>query len=804
MKSKAFIHDYPVNFRLLNSKKSEHIYIEDTPASAYLEIKNESGIDIYFAPTHSNNIDPGPDNFHFALTFQPGVLKTSIKSLIKHKLIKKGWVMSIQTQAILDDQEEVYTIIYLLNKNKDVLRKDETLYFALKNLNLDCEIGSQISQVELDCKHLSHNENFHSEITSKTSHYNLTLINHRGLPFMPLHVGFTDINTVLNNKNTKDNNLSLRITNLQSPNPDKDHHFLFSHRKHSKIYLFFDTDDAEQSYAIATNDEVEAYEIEIRQPNQKNGTYLIAEPAFQGDMPIWEIAPQDGDVILEPHGHINEDMERVSGLPDDSCFDIDISKIITNTTNGITHLRLRFENIPGFWDHTFSIPIVKQPLIIKDHSVGIGTSEPIEKLEVKGDIFCNASNIWLRGRGDNAKERLRLHHNGKSAYIDWNEGDFNVRNHTNTKLSINPNGNVNVTGAIVPSTGNTENKGIMFPKDPGGGRGDAAWIRYYARSGEATTLEIGTSNDRDDHIALMSKNGNVGIGTTTPDHKLEIGHYKDINDNYLSIRTAGGSKYIAGIKLQHYNNSVGWSLISDDKTRDFHIKRYYNNTEATEAISIKGKNGNVGIGTSSPKAGYKLDVNGLVNAKGYKTTVYSPPLQIKVSILPKISITGIENYFNVVQLSKKTAYVVLGKNEVFPLGGTTSDRRLKENINSIKSSMLKKVMKLRPVTFNYKVIEGSLFYENSNLKEGFIADELQEVIPAAVEGEKNELTSDGKIEPQTVNTLPLVAVLTKAMQEQQNQIEKLQTENQQLKVEQVQMKKDIAEIKKILNINTKN
>ncbi|MBD2503798.1 hypothetical protein [Anabaena azotica] len=84
------------------------------------------------------------------------------------------------------------------------------------------------------------------------------------------------------------------------------------------------------------------------------------------------------------------------------------------------------------------------------------------------------------------------------------------------------NANLQVTkGAIIPSVGNTEASGIMFPKDPGGGTGDAAWLRYYSRTGENTTFEIGTSNNSDDHIALMAS-GNVGIGTTDPKYKLEV------------------------------------------------------------------------------------------------------------------------------------------------------------------------------------------------------------------------------------------------------------------------------------------
>jgi hypothetical protein len=79
-----------------------------------------------------------------------------------------------------------------------------------------------------------------------------------------------------------------------------------------------------------------------------------------------------------------------------------------------------------------------------------------------------------------------------------------------------------VAGALTPSAGNQPTAGIVFPADPGGGGGDGAWIRYYARAGEATTLEIGTSNDPDDHIALMPQTGNVGIGVIEPTAKLDV------------------------------------------------------------------------------------------------------------------------------------------------------------------------------------------------------------------------------------------------------------------------------------------
>jgi hypothetical protein len=84
------------------------------------------------------------------------------------------------------------------------------------------------------------------------------------------------------------------------------------------------------------------------------------------------------------------------------------------------------------------------------------------------------------------------------------------------------NGDLRVAGAVRPSAGKTENRGITFPTDPGGGAGDNAWIRYYSPNDtEKMLLEVGTSNDADDHIALMPS-GNVGVGTPDPKDKLHV------------------------------------------------------------------------------------------------------------------------------------------------------------------------------------------------------------------------------------------------------------------------------------------
>jgi hypothetical protein len=95
---------------------------------------------------------------------------------------------------------------------------------------------------------------------------------------------------------------------------------------------------------------------------------------------------------------------------------------------------------------------------------------------------------------------------------------------------------------------------------------------------------------------------------------------------------------------------------------------------------------------------------------------------------------------------------------------TTSDYRLKENIAPMAGA-LAVVQQLKPCTYNWKV--------DGSSGQGFIAHELQEVVPDCVSGEKDGIDADGNPRHQSIDTSFLVATLTAAIQEQQAIIESL-------------------------------
>lgn len=114
----------------------------------------------------------------------------------------------------------------------------------------------------------------------------------------------------------------------------------------------------------------------------------------------------------------------------------------------------------------------------------------------------------------------------------------------------------------------------------------------------ATRLE--TENALTAKMAISSS-GNVGIGRTDPQFKL------DVYNNGSATEVAIG-KYAAG-------KTVGVMGTSGDTGGYFHIQSYLNQGTSFGNIALNQSGGNVGIGNSSP--GAKLDVTGEIRGQKF-------------------------------------------------------------------------------------------------------------------------------------------------------------------------------------------
>jgi hypothetical protein len=224
---------------------------------------------------------------------------------------------------------------------------------------------------------------------------------------------------------------------------------------------------------------------------------------------------------------------------------------------------------------------------------------------------------------------------------------------------------------------------------------------------------------------------NVGIGTASPAAKLNVATGSGtLTQNIVTIKGGGSSGSFSGLSVQ-----------SNSGDEIFNVNNLsYNVTMGTVA-------GNLLVG----KTDTTLSTGGLIiekyTAAGETAGKISVTNRIGTGqyILQGINASG-GIVGGVVTTSTATSF------------NTSSDYRLKENIVPMTGA-LDKVAQLKPVTYTWKA--------NGSNAQGFIAHELQEVVPDCVTGEKDAVDENGNIKPQGIDTSFLVATLTAAIQEQQ-------------------------------------
>jgi hypothetical protein len=260
-------------------------------------------------------------------------------------------------------------------------------------------------------------------------------------------------------------------------------------------------------------------------------------------------------------------------------------------------------------------------------------------------------------------------------------------------------------------------------------------------------------------VMRIDSSGNVGIGTSSPSYNLDV--VGNVNGSVTSAvqnsnsGTSGFARFLAianGGNAQFGMTSTGYTAITNAQDA-----MLFNANGASGGIVFAqdgvaqakiDSSGRVGINTASPTAMLHInsDSDSITPARFNVTTTGAAS---KNCVIFQREGTNV-GFITVTNAA--TAYV------------TSSDYRLKENIVPMTGA-LDKVAQLNPVTYKWK-IDGSD-------GQGFIAHELQAIVPDCVYGEKDAVDTEGNPEYQGVDTSFLVATLTAAIQEQQTIINDL-------------------------------
>lgn len=169
----------------------------------------------------------------------------------------------------------------------------------------------------------------------------------------------------------------------------------------------------------------------------------------------------------------------------------------------------------------------------------------------------------------------------------------------------------------------TNGTGVSIAAVNTGGAGSQPSVAYLNPSGSkrwAAGIDVGADYyqlvDASGNIRFsVNQSGNVGIGTSTPNAKLELGSGNLAIQDNSQIRLRGGLNGETGISFIAPSDELRISHRRDSYDRYISLGSYDAASVWSSQLSMNTRTGNVGIGTKTPGS-YKLAVAGKIAATG--------------------------------------------------------------------------------------------------------------------------------------------------------------------------------------------
>ena len=415
--------------------------------------------------------------------------------------------------------------------------------------------------------------------------------------------------------------------------------------------------------------------------------------------------------------------------------------------------------------------------------LGIGTSSPTGFIHIEGS--SNGTETYGRFSTGSANGDQNLYIQSSSSR-DHMALQVKTGAGANDDLSLNPSGGNVGIGTTSPSrllhqhvSSSAANYHSFTNDTTGSGSTDGLLIGInndedsFVWNYENTNLRFGTNNSERMRI---DSSGNVGIGSN-PLSRLSIA--QSVSSGHMMVirntqTRANNVRY--GIEFRDSSNETNGSIV---------VKQTGSNNQASFEFYLNNGNGGNGItgGTNGIKS-ITIGPGGLIIHKEFNMHDVGGTTSAKFL---DFGFQGNSCNFrrtNGNDGSHANFMTVNSSNVVSGDFNDTSDEKLKKNILSVVDGAIENIKKLRPVTFDW------IDETRNNDVSGFVAQEVKEVLPNLIDGTEYDPTlidetkgSKGgiKSEGYSINTIGLVAHLTKALQEAIAKIETLETEVAALK-----------------------
>ncbi len=527
--------EYPVAFNFSDDGVRNSFFISESAESnrCQLTLENIAGQRLSITSPVSSSEE---NEAQFQLKFKPQTFQRALDKdhdFIKFVNLPEGWTSSPATTDHHSGQVSLH--LSYAGTQDQAWEAGEELVFDLEYASADGTAGTRGSNVELIYQGLVFPD---TTALANSRIISAEIINQRGKQQIPLHAGIVGPNKILNHVHLEDqtpdtySNLTIRIVNgLDATDPGKNR-ISFNHdpidpTKKTRFTLLFD-DPVGRIWDLANIDELKAIKAQFRyqtydQKTEGDWIDLTSEAGGQGVSPVFTFIPP------------------IASMAPGDYFEIRLSDIRTSAPSGLANIYLKYEDISGYWDGQFVLPVEKTPMIFNGGKVGMGTTDP------QSDLTLFNKDLLVEGGEVRIKESNVTFDSGK---VRINEGDITLD-----------------SGKVILQADHNRDK-LRLSDDPGTKAGEASYTlgteplhntygpdkdspdvighKFYVSSDESgnnLAARIGKGGESSEIKRTESYfHGAIGIGIPDPTAKIDVGgdvrirggHILD-NDNIIRI-----------------------------------------------------------------------------------------------------------------------------------------------------------------------------------------------------------------------------------------------------------------------------
>jgi hypothetical protein len=415
----------------------------------------------------------------------------------------------------------------------------------------------------------------------------------------------------------------------------------------------------------------------------------------------------------------------------------------------------------------------------KYHSAGsittFGSIEGIKENSTDGD-YGGGLLFRTRANGDNNTERMRITSGGNVGIGTTSPGH---------KLDLLVGGGAdgvnvynNATGAAYYQLATTSRSYKI--------EAIGADLRFYDNTGSTERARIDASGRL--LVGTSSARSNVYRGASSLISSVQIDSNANSYSNGINVLNYSGSGYGSVLTLGlSLSNTQGTNTVVRNNDELGYLNFVGNDgtnfrTGAWIGGEVDGTPGagdmpgrlvfsTTADGASTPTERMRISSDGKVGINQTNTAAAAETLQVVEKDATNgyciiTSVTGTGDKFHLRFLNANGVVGSIKTSGSATSYNTSSDYRLKENVTTVTNSITR-LQQLKPSRFNF-------IADPTKTVDGFIAHEVQVVVPEAITGEKDAVDEDGNPQYQGIDQSKLVPLLTAALQEAIAKIETLE------------------------------